>query len=76
MALKYLCDGCDAAGDKADFEEYGPLARIYCKKCAKVITDYHSKRDTLHDRVAAAWNKGLAKIRKEFADKVKMLDDA
>jgi hypothetical protein len=76
MALKYLCDGCDGSGEKSNFEESGPLARIYCPACMKVIKAYAKKRDALHDTVAKTWNNGLGKIRAEFDDKIKLLDDA
>jgi hypothetical protein len=77
MALKYVCDGCEIiSNDREDFAERGPLARIYCADCAEIVDDYAGKRDKLHDRVAKTWNNGLAKLRKEYDGKVKLLDDA
>ena len=67
MALVQTCDGCNSTGLPKGLDERGPLARVYCADCLEAIVEYETARDALHDKVAATWQKGFAKIRKDHA---------
>ena len=75
MALIQTCDGCDSAGLPKGLVEHGPLARVYCGECMALIAKYEAARDALHDKVAATWQKGFAKIRKDHALAGKLPDE-
>ena len=76
MALKYVCDGCDAiTDDKEGFAEAGPINRIYCDKCMGDVSSYQAERDKLHGKVAKTFQTGLEKIRVDYRKTLGRLPD-
>lgn len=75
MATATICDGCNAAID-GEGQRLGFVLRgDYCDECAPIIAEYGAAIDALHDKCAAEFKTGLAKIRIKYAKRVKKLPD-
>ena len=65
MSLRYLCDGgCGAVtDDSAGFKKFGIAHEAhYCETCTPDVEKHYAGRDALHDKLASAWWKDLAKL--------------
>ena len=72
MSLRYLCDGgCGAVTDDPEnFKKFGFAHEThYCEKCAPGVEKMIADRDKLHDKLAEAWWKGLAKLEGDWEKK-------
>lgn len=66
MSTQTMCDGCGTPGDT---QERGFIKKLdYCEECVKKVDLFLAARDALHTDTVKMWEKGLAKIRKEFVD--------
>ena len=65
MSTGTICDGCGKVN--ATLKRGLVIPYDYCEKCAKVVDEYQKKCDDLHNKIAAQWNDGLAKITSEFS---------
>ena len=65
MAIIVICDGCDAQAP--DMSERGFVhKKQFCAACNDVAGEYYDALDTLHDKVAAKFQKDVAKLKRDF----------
>lgn len=79
MATQTICDGCGMTllGDGTRLGVV--VKRDYCPTCLPIVEDYLASRDKIHDRVARAWKKDLARLKsttKKSNTRMGLPDDA
>lgn len=77
MAVGYFCDGCGERLEEGDVKTFGLVRQVIAGDCcAEAYQAYLAGLDALHDRIAADFAKGLAKLRKDHGKALRALPDA
>lgn len=66
MSVQYVCDGTGKVIEGKAEKRGFVLERHYDAEFVPLVDEYMTALDELHDKAAAQWQKGLAKLREDF----------
>lgn len=66
MAIQLLCDGCNAVIPESTIPHGYVRQAHYCDACEASVAEYECKRDELHTKLAARWEKELTRLRRAW----------
>lgn len=75
MAVRHICDGCNAEITGEPVKAGFVLRVDYCPTCAEAHAAYQRAVDALHERLSSAWTTELRVLRESFRERLARLPD-